>query len=123
MLTLELNEHPSELTPSQTVTGRVGWQLRKEPKKAALRLFWYTEGRGTQDVEIVEELELSPAEMSHEENFSFTLPPQPYSFQGKLITLKWALELVIDKGKDVKRVDLIVSPWVEQVVLSAVEED
>jgi len=48
------------------------------------------------------------------------LPAAPYSFAGKLIALRWALELVVDHGRDVARIDLLVSPWVKQVELGAI---
>jgi hypothetical protein len=98
----------------------VGWNLENPAKQAAIRLFWYTEGRGTQDVGIAEELELPAGRATCTGTFRFTLPDAPYSFQGSLITLKWAIELVLNKGRDVERLDLIVSPWVEQVRLNKV---
>ena len=121
-LTLDVTEKPLELVPGQTLSGRIGWRLDEVPKRAALRLFWYTEGRGTQDVEIIEEMNIVSSGLTHEERFSFTLPERPYSFSGRLITLKWALELVLNKGEHVKRVDLMVSPWVEQVKLGTVND-
>ena len=122
MLTLEVKDNGTELAPGALVQGRVGWQLPKGAKVAALRLFWYTEGRGDQDVGIASEQELPTGTPSHEELFEFALSGSPYSFSGHYISLRWALELVIDKGKEVKRVDMLVSPWVEEVKLSQVEE-
>ena len=118
-LTLRLNQDPATLVPGQVIDGVAGWQLDSPPKLAMLRLFWYTEGRGTQDVGIVEELAL-PCSANCEGTFRFTLPDAPYSFRGSLITLRWAIELVLNKGRDVARIELIVSPWVEQVTLSEV---
>lgn len=122
MLKLECNEKVQELVPGQRITARAGWQMNERPKKAVLRLFWYTEGRGTQDVGIVEEKEFPSPGLSHNESFNFTLPNEPYSFSGKLISLRWALELVLNKGKEVERIDLIMSPWVEHVTLKAVSK-
>ena len=95
-LTLSLTQKPQELVPGQEIDGRVGWQLDDAPKRASLRLFWYTEGRGNQDVGIVEEEEFARVRASHDEEFRFTLPGSPYSFSGKLISLRWAIELVIE---------------------------
>lgn len=121
-LTLSLTQKPQELVPGQKIDGRVGWQLDDAPKRASLRLFWYTEGRGNQDVGIVEEEEFDPVRASHDEEYRFTLPGSPYSFSGSLISLRWAIELVIDRGKKVERIELLVSPWVEEVKLGTVEE-
>ncbi len=119
-LRLQLNQDPATLVPGQTIDGTVGWERESPPKKAMLRLFWYTEGRGTQDVGVIEEITLPIDQRAMKGTFRFNIPDSPYSFQGQLITLKWAIELVLNKGKEVERLDLIVSPWVEQVKLKAV---
>ena len=119
-LELQLNQDPTTLVPGQTIDGTVGWRGEKPPRKAVLRLFWYTEGRGTQDVGVVEELELPTEQTALQGTFRLNIPDAPYSFQGQLITLKWAIELVLNKGKEVERRELVVSPWVEQVRLKKV---
>lgn len=120
-LMLRIHQDPAALVPGQIIDGAVGWRLDVAPKDAVLRLFWYTEGKGTCDVGVVEELTLPQhfAELSG--TFRFTVPAAPYSFNGQLIALKWAIELLVDKGKGVERLDLVVSPWVEQITLEKVE--
>jgi len=119
--TLQLNQDPASLVPGQVIDGVAEWLLDDPPKTAVLRLFWYTEGRGTQDVGIVQELALPTAGRACRGTFRFTIPDAPYSFRGQLITLKWAIELIVNKGKALDRIDLIVSPWVEQVTLESVK--
>lgn len=119
--TLQLNQDPTTLVPGQIIDGVVGWESKDPPSRPILRLFWYTEGRGTQDVSVVEELALPDDRSSCRGHFQFTIPDAPYSFRGPLITLKWALELVLNRGRNVERVELIVSPWVEQVTLAKVD--
>ena len=120
-LTLTLNQDPSTIVPGQSIDGTVGWQLEDAPRTAVLRLFWYTEGRGTQDVGVVEELNLPTNLAQLSGTFRFTVPAAPYSFQGQLIALKWAIELLLNKQKLVERIELVVSPWVEQVSLKKVD--
>ncbi len=120
-LTLRINQDPNTLVPGQVIDGIAGWRLDDAPKDALLRLFWFTEGKGTCDVGVVEELSLPHQLAELSGTFRFTLPAAPYSFCGQLITLKWAIELLVDKGDLVERLDLIVSPWVEQVSLKKVE--
>lgn len=116
-LVLTLNQDPTTIVPGQVIEGSAGWRLEDAPSSAVLRLFWYTEGRGTQEVRVVEELKL-PTHLSEASGtFRFTVPGMPYSFQGQLITVKWAIELLVNKDREVERLDLIVSPWVEQVKL------
>ena len=94
MLKLKLNQDPQGLVPGQIISGKAGWQGSSPPRRASLRLFWYTEGRGTQDIGIVEEQDVHVHSSSHDFEFSFQLPPEPISFEGQLIALHWALELV-----------------------------
>lgn len=122
MLEIVLNQPPLELVPGQEINGLVRWDLPQAPRDAVLRLFWYTEGKGTTDVGIIADQSILRMMPIVEESFRFTLPYGPYSFKGKLITLCWALELLIDKGKQSSRLDLMVSPWVEQVTLGSVDD-
>lgn len=120
-LELRLNQDPTTLVPGQVIDGTAGWRLDDTPRSAELRLFWYTEGRGTCDVGLVEVLRLPVNQASLTGTFRFTLPAAPYSFQGQLVALKWAIELIVNDGKLVERLDLVVSPWVEQVSLKKVD--
>ena len=121
MLTIETANGQIGFSPGTMINGHVGWQLDHAPKKAVFRLFWYTEGRGTQDVGVIEETEIHVQQTQHEQAFQYQLPMEPYSFQSKLITLKWALELIVDK--EVSRLDLTVSPWTEPLVLKEKPDD
>lgn len=121
MLKLELNGSVKEFAPLSRIEGVCGWSMDKPPKNAVLRLFWYTEGRGTQDVGIVEEMALSAGQLHYEQPFSFTLPAEPYTFSGTLISLRWAIELTVNSGKEVARLDFTLSPWSTELVLKQFE--
>jgi hypothetical protein len=103
--------------PGEVLAGTADWKLDKPPKPGAtveLRLLWHTEGRGTPDAMLIESATIeSPAEEDHR-SFRFQLPAGPYSFEGRLITLAWALEAAIG-GKVLGRLELIVSPTGEPV--------
>lgn len=121
MLILETEGNSTAYTPGSSIRGKCGWRLPAAPREAAIRLFWYTEGRGTQDLGVVGE-EILPVQAAvQEQAFNFTLPEGPYSFSGTLISLRWALELVLDRGREVARVDLLVSPWETEVVVAPFE--
>lgn len=119
-MTVQLNLDPTTLVPGQVVEGTAGWDLDDAPDQAVLRLFWYTEGRGTTDVGVVEDLQLPAGKTSCRGSFRFTIPELPFSFSGQLVSVKWAIELLLNGGKMAERLDLVVSPWVEQVKLSKV---
>lgn len=104
-------------TPGETIDGRVTWQVDAAPQSAELRLFWYTSGKGTQDVETVETVAFQTPQMNDDRTFLVRLPRQPFSFSGKLISLVWALELIVEPGSNVERRELVMSPSGVEVVL------
>lgn len=107
--------------PGDVLRGEAAWHLDGEPEKLSARLFWYTQGKGTQDVGVVEELELSPVAEGRQE-LRFQIPEGPYSFSGKLVSLLWAVELVAEPGGETARAELVVSPTGRELVLVAPEE-
>ncbi len=116
-LTIETHEHQTTYRPGDKVTGFVGWELAEAPRQAELRLFWYTQGRGTQDTRIVATQRWDRPAKVDAPLFDFQLPGGPFSFSGKLVSVLWALELVVDG--EVARLDLVVSPGGREVDLTA----
>lgn len=118
-LTIEIQEEKSEFRPGEQVNGSVSWSLPGPPESVELRLFWYTSGKGDQDVEIVEVRRFHPVQESSQSHFSFDLPEGPYTFSGRLISLIWALELVCDGDpvSDAERLEIIVSPSGKEVLI------
>lgn len=103
--------------PSDEVNGQINWLLSKDPKRITVNLMWRTEGKGTQDVEVVDSREFKVFNQSGKQDFSFTLPIAPYSCSGKLISICWALEAFVKSGKDECRYELIVAPNAEEIRL------
>ena len=102
----ELKIERTSFKPGETVEGAV---VGGSPS-VEVRLFWYTEGKGTQDLEVV-----ATAHPDAEGRFRLTLPPAPYSFSGRLISLIWAVEAV--GGDASPRVELLVSPDGGEILL------
>ena len=113
----------TELQPGQQFTGKILWALEKAPQEVRLTLGWFTEGRGSTDRKIEAELSWTSDATSGEEPFEFTLPPSPYSFDGTLISLNWALTLSVKKGKATHQLPITVSPHAEAIALSAVPNE
>jgi hypothetical protein len=103
--------------PGETIRGRAVWQVDKEPQSAELRLFWYTSGKGTQDVGNVDAVTFPTPQMNDDRTFSIALPRFPYSFSGKLISLVWALELIVEPGSNVARQVIVMTASGREVVL------
>jgi len=114
-------DNRATFSPGEQVQGTCGWWLDRAPSAIEMRLFWYTEGKGTKDVDVVDTIRFESPAAQNRREFSFTLPSGPYSFSGKLISLIWALELVVQPSGEAKRVQLTVSPSGEEIVLSPVD--
>jgi hypothetical protein len=97
--------------PGSSIVGEVRWRgLDADVEALDLRLFWYTEGKGTQDVGLATSRRIARPGSSGSRRFALAVPEGPYSFSGRLITLAWALELVALPGRESVREDLLIGP-------------
>ena len=120
-LSIAVDGNVTSFLPRDTISGQISWHCTSLPSSLELRLFWYTKGRGTQDVQIVETRAVEQPPMSGSQSFSFKRPEEPVSLSGKLVSLLWALELAATPGHEVFRVDLVVSPTRHEIVISVIE--
>ena len=116
-LRIDLSDGRTVFKPGEALSGNVTWRVEEEPSSAELRLFWYTSGKGTQDVAIVETMAFSTPRPDDHRSFTLTLPREPYSFSGKLISLVWAIELIVEPGPHVDRREFVLSRTGREVVL------
>ena len=121
LLTIELKDNRTALEPGQTVVGEASWQVDRA-KSVQVRLFWYTAGKGTRDVQIVDSKPIAEPAPNGQTSFSLQLPDQPYSFSGKLISLIWAVELVIEPGDHSARAEFVMGPGGREVTLGVAPE-
>lgn len=120
-LRLELAGGRTAYTPGDEMAGTASWHMDGLTESVVLRLFWYTEGKGDRDVGVAEELRFDPPSPEDRRELRFTLPEGPYSFSGKLISLIWALELVVEPGEHTERQEIVLSPTGEEVRLQPAE--
>jgi len=79
------------------ISGAIRWDFRKRRKnRLELVLLWFTEGVGNTDVGIVATQIFSEVSALGERNFELRAPQAPESFRGKLIRLRWAIEIKSD---------------------------
>ena len=109
-LNIGLNSDVSTFAPGQTVEGVISWELDEDPQKLVLALHWYTQSRATKQSGMVEDIEFERPGRKGSKDFSFEIPTGPYSFQGRLLSLKWVLELAPSPGIDLVRQPITVSP-------------
>lgn len=117
LIELQTDDGRTGFLPGETVTGTVGWRLEGPADGVEVRLFWYTRGKGTTDVQVVKAQHFPSAGTGGRRPFRFVLPEEPYSFSGKLVSLVWALEAVVQPGDRSQRLELVVGPGRREVVL------
>src|SRR5882762_9547709 len=103
--------------PGEELAGEITWQTDSTPGRVELRLFWHTQGKGTRDVEVVETMSFDNAGRQDRRSFQFQLPDSPYSFSGKLISVVWALELVLGSTGETERLEIVISPTRSEIAL------
>lgn len=94
--------HIPTLSGGSTLTGAVSISPEQpiKCKDVALKLGWHTEGKGdrdamTYDTDIIHVTEIS-AEQPVLYPFRFELPAKPWSYNGEIIQIVWALNVEID---------------------------
>jgi hypothetical protein len=110
MMRIEFQDGKRQFTPRERVA--VAWEWTPEEAAAGLeiRLIWFTTGKGTPEVKVIERQQVAGARAGGREDFSFLLPESPYSFSGKLVRLAWAIEADAGEGTDAVREEITVSP-------------
>ncbi|MCW1885083.1 hypothetical protein OKA04_10120 [Luteolibacter flavescens] len=110
-----------DLRPYESVSGQVRWELEKDPRELELRLCWFTRGRGTEESRTIQVLSLGDTRRG-ERAFSFPLPAEPWSTNGTLIRITWALEVVARKVGALGVEEFTVSPQRREIVLREVPD-
>jgi hypothetical protein len=117
MVTLATENGGTWYRPGERVRGSVAWRLEGAPEALELRLFWFTSGKGTRDVEVVASHRIESPGSGGSRSFELAVPRGPYSFSGRLITLSWAVEAVALPNGETARLDLVIGPRPVEVAL------
>jgi hypothetical protein len=120
VMTIELSRDRASFEPGDEAIGSVSWNLSRPAQCMELRLFWFTRGKGTEDVGVAETVRFEKPSSSETRSFRFRVPEAPYSFSGKLISLTWALELIAYPSKEVVRREIVIAPGGREVQLGSV---
>ena len=108
-LTLHLDQ--TALQPGEELTGTLTWQTEVfTAQHLVINLFWFTRGKGSEDLEVVNTIEQTLERPSGETRFSFRLPPSPWSYSGRLISIVWAVEAGLDEKGAADRVEFVSAP-------------
>jgi len=120
-LNIDIANDQQAFMPGQVLSGEVRWSNQRSTKNASLRLLWYTQGKGTEDIGVAESIDFDNAQPTDRYSFEFRLPAGPHSFSGRLISLIWALELQV--GKEWVRKEIILSPTGSEILLGTPVSD
>lgn len=104
-------------SPREAIEGTVSWRFGAPLAKVELRLLWYTEGKGERDLSVVQVVPFEAPGADDRRSFKIELPPGPYSFTGRLVSLRWALEAVAEPGNRSARAEITVAPEGREVRL------
>ena len=121
ILSIKIKDDKTKFLPGEDIQGEVMWDLQKLPKTITVNLFWFTEGQGNPDSEIVRSIELDASGLSGRQWFRLALPVAPYSFTGSLISLSWAVEVVAPPAAERGIYKFSMSPLDNPAVLKAIE--
>jgi hypothetical protein len=116
---ITLRQDQTDFAPHERVEGGIQWRLPDSPRRIEVSLLWYTSGKGTRDIGVIETLTIDNPNSVGSRDFAFTLPEGPYTFSGKLISLTWAIEATCSPGDTTVRQQIVVSPTRREIVLNS----
>lgn len=92
--TFEIDGDDASRWRNRELRGKVRWHGETPARPVSLHVFWMTRGRGTEEISVTGEHEFRPVRGATE-SFHFKLPDSPVSFNGKLVSVAWMLEIVV----------------------------
>ena len=116
-------EEPKFL-PGEKIAGNVEWlELSEDSERIEVRLIWFTVGKGDRDAQFVDAKEIAEPVSNGQTDFEFTAPHRPNSFEGKLIALQWAVEVIVFPQRDAEQAKLRIEPSTGEISLMPVEDE
>lgn len=109
-LAIELEGGRTAFRPGEPIRGVVSWTAPAAPASVKVCLVWSTEGKGTRDVCVAQTLTVVSSRSTDRQAFQLSAPEGPYTFSGKLISLIWAVELVLDPGGRSTHLPIVIAP-------------
>lgn len=122
MIRLGLRENNTTFEPGEEIAGAVLWEFPELRKSLEVRLVWHTRGKGTEDGAIVATQPLDATTLADTATFSFVAPQAPYSFNGTLIAVIWAVEFVVKPGEEFERIEITIAPGGKEIVLPRISQ-
>jgi hypothetical protein len=116
-ITISTKDGRTQFSPGERLDVAAEWRLDRPPRAVSVRLVWYTRGKGDTDVCVVDEQRFDDPRSFQQRECTFELPEAPFSFSGKLVSLVWAVEAVVEPSGESARLDIVVAPNGKEVEL------
>lgn len=118
MSSIQVHLETTSCEPGARVEGRIDWDAGGERVETLMvSLLWHTSGKGTEDIEIVDQITVEGPGPQGSHAFSFALPDFPWSFSGTLVSLVWSVEASLEPKGAVARTDFVSAPGAEEIRL------
>lgn len=114
---INIDNHRTAFSPGETVPVQLEWDLDQDPGTIILNFFWFTKGHGNREFELAQSETIEDPGTFGKTDFEFSIPPMPYSFQGKYFSLDWAFDVELSATKETFRQEITVGPGEESVIL------
>lgn len=109
--------------PGEVISGTAACPRQSQPANVVVRLFWFTRGRGTSDMQIVEEVSVSNTQGLGEMPFSLRVPNGPYSFSGRLISIVWGIEAMDELSGKSGKIEIVCAPEGREIAPNPVQPE
>lgn len=119
MIAISLEEQPGAFSPGDPVLATIEWSLDDEPQSIEVRLVWNTSGRAREHVAVASTMKIDAPGRTGRRKVELRAPEGPYSFDGQLVSLTWAIEAVAGDIADA-RAEIVIAPRGRPVQLHAV---
>lgn len=96
---IETQELRDQYFSGETLRGTVAWKLPSVPEKIHFSLEWLTDAEYEPEYCPLVEIEFPAGAKSGQQSFELELPLGPFSYEGKLFSIKWYLKAVSKKHK------------------------
>jgi hypothetical protein len=116
LLQIEFDGGRTAYRPGDVVTGHAAWQV-EEISSVEVRFLWYTGGQGTFDMQVVASTKVDNPQRTGRTPFRYQLRDSPYSFSGSLVSLQWAVDVVIEPGDRLARAKFVMAPDAKEIQL------
>lgn len=104
--------------PGDIVRATAEWDLPGLPEAVVASLIWTLSGTAGEEGVGVEQA-LDRPQSRERRTFELQAPSGPYSYQGKLFSIGWVVEIRADPDGESERVDIVIGPGATPLVVKA----